>query len=626
MRQKLTICFWSFLFAIPAFAQITPVEYEKQDHASPLWFVFDPASVAKEWVMTVPGEMPEPGAMSEKNRRLVDAERAKRMRPQVNTRGNYSGKPTDKDFLKPEVLNEYNGGGGDGTPNDNHIAVGNDGKFINVMNTVIRVHDETGVIKRVWSLENFVNPPNQKIDPMPTLTRIYDPRVIYDPNRDRYVILFMHGTTDKTSFIVAGFSSTSNPLDPWFVYKIPGKPTKDSIWSDYPIIAHNSEDIFFTVNLIGNGATWEEGFTEAVIWQLRKNDGFKGDTLHKTVYTGIKYEGVALRSICSVQNGPRPEGTDNYFVNVKPIDLVNDTVFLLRVTNTQESGIATLEMQHMRSNLKYGFPPSALQPDTAFKLRTNDCRALSAIRTGNTVQFMQNSVNFKTYQAHLTHQTIFNIDSDPFIRGNMIEDDSLDMGYPAIASAGGDAKDNSSIITFVYSSPWHFPGTAVIYRNRYGEYSSIKKIKKGTSLIYYNYIDTGEQRWGDYEGIQQKYNEPGVFFLVGSYGSNKFMNAWVARVKITDSIYDDQIPEIRVFPIPAQKDLFTEINTTREGIYTLELWNYNGQKVKDKPSIFLNAGSNLLRIDPNSLAAGTYVLHVKDAEGKILLKKPVILL
>jgi hypothetical protein len=501
--------------------------------------------------------------------------------------------------------------------------VGKSGFVISVMNTVIRITNDTGKLLRAWSLENFTNVPNKKIDPFPTLTRVYDPRVVYDPDRDRFIVLFMHGTTDKTSFIVVGFSQTNDPTKGWNVYKIPGKPTPDLIWSDYPIVAHNSHDLFFTVNLIGNDATWEEGFTEAIIWQLNKEDGFKGDSLHKDFYSNIKYKGTSLRSICAIQNGPMPRGTDNFFVSVKPIDEINDTVFLLHINNTQQSGQAQLKMKVLVSPMKYGFPPSALQPDTSYKLRTNDARVLSAIRVGNTVQYMQNSINFNTMQAHLTHNTIYNLFDEPRIEAGMITDDSLDFGYPAIAAASMDENDPSVIITMVYSSPWHFPGTAVVYRNRYGEYSKVLKVKEGSSLIHYTYIPKGEQRWGDYEGIQAKYDEPGVFYAVGSYGRNRNMNAWVAKITLSDKALGSPIQDVRVFPVPALKDLYVEIKVNKPGKFQVDLIDMTGKTIKGEQEMAFSEGIQLVRIDPITVANGTYVLRVKD-NGNVIFKTKVI--
>ena len=592
---------------------------------TPLSHVFDPSSDITPWVHNTEGqmEMPLPGGMKESIRKKVDVRRSQHLQKEMVRRGNHTGTPTNPDSIKANNIDGFDGTSGGGTPNDNHIAVGKSGFVISVMNTVIRITNDTGKLLRAWSLENFTNVPNKKIDPFPTLTRVYDPRVVYDPDRDRFIVLFMHGTTDKTSFIVVGFSQTNDPTKGWNVYKIPGKPTPDLIWSDYPIVAHNSHDLFFTVNLIGNDATWEEGFTEAIIWQLNKEDGFKGDSLHKDFYSNIKYKGTSLRSICAIQNGPMPRGTDNFFVSVKPIDEINDTVFLLHINNTQQSGQAQLNMKVLVSPMKYGFPPSALQPDTSYKLRTNDARVLSAIRVGNTVQYMQNSINFNTFQAHLTHNTIYNPFDEPRIEAGMITDDSLDFGYPAIAAASMDENDPSVIITMVYSSPWHFPGTAVVYRNRYGEYSKVLKVKEGSSLIHYTYIPKGEQRWGDYEGIQAKYDEPGVFYAVGSYGRNRNMNAWVAKITLSDKALGSPIQDVRVFPVPALKDLYVEIKVTKPGKFQVDLVDMTGKTIKGEQEMAFSEGIQLVRIDPITVANGTYVLRVKD-NGNVIFKTKVI--
>lgn len=619
MRLKLPLLYLLFC-TVDAAAQQSDFEYEAiRNLKAPLLHVFHPDSVKEDWLTPAGSEyeMPMPSGMSEKLRREVDAERSRFNQRNIKRRDNLSGNPTDPASIKAQMQRGWDGTSGGGTPNDNHIAVSNSGMVVSVMNTVIRVTNDTGRYLRGWSLEYFANNPNKKIDNIPALTRVYDPRVLYDPVADRFIVLFMHGTTDQTSFIVVGFSQTNDPSKPWNVYRIPGKPTKDLIWSDYPIVAHNSTDLFFTVNLIGNGASWEEGFTEAIIWQINKADGYNGDTLNKNFYSNIKYKGQALRSICAIQNGPLPEGSDNYFISVKPIAKVNDTVFVLRVTNTQRSGLADLTMKVMTTPQKYGFPPSALQPDTSYKLRTNDARVLSAIRLGNTIQYLQNSINFATYQAHLTHCTVFDIEGSPYIRAGMITDDSLDMGYPAIAAAGRSADDPSAVITFVYSSPWHMPGTGVIYRNRYGEYSRIVDVKRGKSLIFYSFIPKGEQRWGDYEGIQRKFNEPNTYYMVGSYGNNQYMNAWIARITLNDQRLDAPVDNVRVFPVPAAQDVYLEVKVEQPGRFTAELVNMTGQQIKGDLDMYLSGGTHKLRMDRSNLAPGVYVLRLKK-DGRII--------
>lgn len=584
---------------------------------TPLAVVFDPATTDGNWATTEAKEMPLPGGINETLRKKIDAERDRKMGLPNNRSNNKTGKPTAPESIEVDPEKNIDGGTGSGTPNDNSIAVGNDGKVINVLNTNVRIYDETGKPIKFWNLDAMLAGNNNLGGIGATaLNRVYDPRVMFDPWAKRWMILFMQGTTDKTSFIVVSFSTSEDPTKPWNVYKIPGTPIKDTVWSDYPIVSQTKADLFFTVNLLANGSSWEEGFREAVIWQIDKQRGYNGDTLRKNFFNNLKYQGVSIWSICPVQNEPIPyDYNDNYFVSVRPYSQSNDTVFLHRIVNTQSSGQAYYELRVLKAPIKYGFPPSALQPTAGFKLRTNDARVLSAIRTGDRVQYLQNSHNFETGQAHLMHGIVHKPLDNPQITANLITDDSLEFGYPAIASAGKNPGDPAALISTVFSSKNHYPGTGCVYVNRYGEYSNYQKLKTGNGTINYSFIPADEQRWGDYEGIQRKYNEEGVFYMVGSYGKlGGSMFAYLARVKIRDTNTADPLESVRIFPIPS-KDLYVEINlldgAENTNVYDLYLIDMAGRRAANPQKITLHRGVNLLKVDANNFAPGTYVLEVK---------------
>lgn len=612
--RRITTALIAALTAGSCWAQ---VEYTVlKDLKTPLSHVFDPMSSQPSWVSVWQGQMPLPGGINEPLRKKIDAQRD--LKRGLVRRDNLSDKPAISDSLNPRVMRGFEGGSGDGTPNDNHIAVSNDGKVISVLNTVIRYFDSSGTLKRAWNLDFFPNTMNKPEGNLPALTRTYDPRVLYDPIQDRFIVLYMHGTTDQTSFIVVGFSSSNDPLKPWNVYKIPGNPSTDTVWSDYPIVTQTAEDMYFTVNLLANGTSWEEGFKQSVIWQIRKSEGFRGDTLRKNVFMGIKYNGVSVWSICPVQNGITPNGTDHYFLSVRPYSPKNDTVFLHRISNSFSSGNATFSLQMLKTNYPYGFPSSALQPDTTYKLRTNDARVLSAMRVGNTIHYFQNSMEFNTLHAGIYHGQITNLGVDPVIRGELIWDDTLDFGYPAVAAAGLDEKDPSYILTFGYSSPKHFAGVATMYSNRYGEKSKIVKIKTGSSLVYYNFIPRGEQRWGDYNGIQAKYNEPGTYYLVGSYGKNNGLSAYVAKVKANDALIKQPVSEVKVFPVPATTSLYVEVKVDKPGTYSAEIIDMNGKKVQEGLNLLLPGGTHLLQINTAFFRPAIYIMKLRNAEGAIM--------
>lgn len=608
-----------------------------RNHKTALSHVFDPATATDAFLIPIDqtGEMPMPTGINETLRKQVDAARSAKIKQKnLENRGIINDKPTPGNTTTPLSERGTDIPPGAGTPNDNHIAVGNDGKIVSVMNTVIRVHNDTGKVIKAFTLENFALNPNIKKESIPTLNRTYDPRVVYDPYTDRYIVLYMHGTTDKSSFIVVGFSSSNDPTKPWYVYKVPGTPIQDSVWSDYPIVSQTKEDLFFTVNLLHNGSSWEEGFVEAVIWQLNKDDGYKGDTLNKNFFHNIKYDGVSIWSICAIQNGPMPNGIDNYFLSVRPYAKENDTVFVHRITNTLRSGQANYELGVLKSPIKYGFPSSALVPDTAFRLRTNDARVLSGVRMGSQLHYFQNCMNFNTLQAHIMHGSIYNLtlpsgaspnnnrtrwnEGGASIKAHLYTNDSLDFGYPAVAAAGfepmdeRDPIDPSMLVTSVYAGPKHYPGTGAFFINRYNEHSDYQILKKGQSVINYTYIKPAEQRWGDYEGIQAKFNEKGVFYLVGSWGKTNSMFAYVARVKLKDTVYDNPIAQVRVFPVPTTENLQVEIQNDEFASITGQIYTVDGKLISAKSP----SSNQTLAIPGNqsfnlSLEPGThrYALH-----------------
>lgn len=663
MKRLLVLVGLSLIFSHSQAQTGSSVEVLR-NHKSALSHVFDPSTASDVFLVPTDemGEMPMPTGINESLRKQIDAARtAKLHQKAIENRGILNDRPTPSNITKPIPQRGTEIPPGAGTPNDNHIAVGNDGKIVSVMNTVIRVHNDTGKVIKAFTLENFALNPNIKKDPIPTLNRTYDPRVVYDPYTDRYIVLYMHGTTDKTSFIVVGFSSSNDPTKPWNVYKIPGTPIQDSVWSDYPIVSQTKEDLFFTVNLLHNGSSWEEGFVEAVIWQLNKDDGYRGDTLNKNFFHNIKYDGVSIWSICAIQNGPMPGGVDNYFLSVRPYTKENDTVFVHRITNTLRSGQANYELGVFKSPLKYGFPSSALVPDTAFRLRTNDARVLSGVRMGSQLHYFQNCLNFKTLQAHIMHGSIYNLTlpsgkmasinetgtpGEPpaswnlggaTIQTHLYTNDSLDFGYPAVAAAGAEPKsesdplDPSMVVTSVFSGSKHFPGTGAFFINRYGEHSDYQILKKGQSIINYTFIKPAEQRWGDYEGIQAKFNEKGVFYLVGSWGKSNSMFAYVARVKLQDTVFDNPIASVRVFPVPTTENVQIEIQNDVHASIKGQIYTADGKLIAPKSpsanqtlalagdqsfSISIEPGTHRYALHTLGLPKGVYFLRLQLTEGR----------
>jgi hypothetical protein len=188
------------------------------------------------------------------------------------------------------VLKEFEANkAGNSVPNDNTIAVSNDGRVLSAINSNLIMFDPAvDSIVRTVSLQAFS-------DTLDINTSQYDPKLLYDPESDRFIAVYLAGTTDSTSNIIAAFSNTSDPNGTWNLYAIPGDPFNDTSWSDYPAIALSHDELFITMNLLHNGGEWQTSFRQSVIWQINKSTGYSGSSLDAKVWHNLQFDNVFLR-------------------------------------------------------------------------------------------------------------------------------------------------------------------------------------------------------------------------------------------------------------------------------------------------------------------------------------------
>jgi hypothetical protein len=175
-------------------------------------------------------------------------ETAARFPRQVETEERESRKVMGTTLIPdPSILRSFKGNlFSNSAPNDNTLAISNTGQLISAINTNIYFYDVLNdSLLKSMSLNNFSAP----------LTGIsnhqYDPKLLYDPQQNRFIIVFLAGaSSDTKTDIVVGFSETSDMLGAWHVYSLPGNPLNDTSWTDYPAIALTEDELFITVNLL----------------------------------------------------------------------------------------------------------------------------------------------------------------------------------------------------------------------------------------------------------------------------------------------------------------------------------------------------------------------------------------
>jgi hypothetical protein len=530
---------------------------------------------------------------------------------------------TTAPLAAPTVSLSFVADSNSGTPPDNYLAVSKNNTCVSVMNSFISVLDgNTGIMTKRTGLKtmslpvglnNFMNDYR------------YDPKIIYDPLEDKFICIMLNGV-NAANYIVIGFSQSNDPKGNWNFYKFYGDYKGDTTWFDYPAITISKNEFYFTGNKLGFNTSWQAGFKNSVIYQIKKADGYAGQTLNYKIWDSIYYQGKPIRNLHPVKNGSSISAATPYFLSNRNFATQNDTVFLIRLTDTLNSANASIQINPLKSNLAYGVAADGRQKDTAYSLATNDARILGAFKEGDEIQFVNTSINPSNGAASIYHGTIQQVSSNPSIQAQLLSIDSLDMAYPNISYFGVNNGNIVSVINCNYSGPRTFAGMHALI-SKSGQYSDWTNIKKGDSNIVV--LSAKQQRWGDYTGSQIDWNFPGNAWVIGIFGNAKRgYGNYMARLS---SPYNVGIPplvanKINAISYPNPCYQFTAIDFTlaASAVLNFDMYNSNGQLVGHLLTQFCEEGVNRLQFNIGYLSAGMYHLIATNANGAPLIKVPIL--
>ena len=555
--------------------------------------------------------------------------------------GTYWNHPTNGPSL-------HDGGG----PNDNSMAFSNDAYLMTSWNSVIYAHDlqadtpsfNTNPYLTTLSFQQFAGDI--------TTSSPFDPKILYDPQENKFVLLFLSGRGPNDSKTVIGFSTTSNPVDPWNVYEIDGNPLNNNTWTDYPQVALTTNELFYTVNLLKAGQSWIAGFDRTIIWQIDKHSGFKGeDSLKLNLWDSIYYDNKPVRYFRPIKTGAGPAGPNMYFLSNRgvPVEwndtkvVENDTVFLIEVNNERGKS-PKLSVKPLKANQTYQTPTNATQAEGHIFF-TNDSRILGGFYNNNQIQFVGNTMDKTTNRPAVYHGVIKNVNSTPTLKLKNISSGTLDYGFPNIAYTGIKTSNQSSVIGFNHTSETAHAGFSCVYYDGSGSYSATKMLVEGDSLVDMNGWSNGDrtyERWGDYFGIQRNFRSPKQVWLNGYYGkSNRRSSAWIVQVKVPfdandpdDGVDTSYNPvslneyklqsKSKVYPNPSNGSFKVRFNSTADQFVSVKINSISGSKSIELLQGNIKSGTNELSFQTFDLAKGIYLLDVSSTKEILLNKKIVI--
>jgi len=576
----------------------------------------NPKQMLSDWQPILQSmEMPKPGTESARGRLLQLKENLEARYPRSEKQKKSS---TKSNISAPEVIRDFEGNAYmNRFPNDNDLAINNDGQLVSVINSSFYIFDTNAdTLQLSISFDAFAESlalPDSK----------YDPRVIYDPNNDRFVAVILNGFLDSTSQIIVAFTATNDATGLWNLYALPGNPQNNGTWSDYPTIGISGSELFIGINTFTNGSMNNSGFTESVFWQVNLANGYNGETLNTAYYADIMPPDLKpIFNICPVRGGLQIAGDEMYLLSNRNLSADNDSIFLLKVSG--QISDAVLSLQILKAEVPYFLPPRARQASNR-TFDTNDSRILYAFKQNGKIQFVQSCLDTISGNAAVYHGIINNYSTNPQVYANILSD-TLDLGFPGITYVGYGADDDRAIINVNHTSRFVFSGCSVYSFDGISNYSERVVIKNG--LNYVQLLLGNYQRWGDYTGIQRKYNEPDVVWIAGSYGrQNRTNGTWIGEVRWNDdSFLNTEEPASKgsismVYPNPHQDEVNVKFSIEQGDVLSFSIYNLEGKLVKRLMREFAKKGENQFSFSTQPLSNGVYILKIESRDKLIYSEK-----
>ncbi len=198
--------------------------------------------------------------------------------------------------------------GGGSVPPDSHGTAGRD-HVVTIVNTTVAWYTKAGVQQAAMTLDTFFAPLAVGGQPFGN----FDPKVIYDPFRDRFVAMTLDSNSTTYSRILVAVSKTADPNDGWNYQAINSFLTigGNTYWTDYPGLSLDENAVYFTGNPFATGAG---AAVNSRLWVMDKQV-YGGGTSAVNVYD--PWAGTGLTSGTTqpaVLQGVRPAGTNGTYL------------------------------------------------------------------------------------------------------------------------------------------------------------------------------------------------------------------------------------------------------------------------------------------------------------------------
>lgn len=521
----------------------------------------------------------------------------------------YKGPADEPAFLTPDpvISRKFEGPWMlNGTPPDNSLAISTGGNIVAVNNDGIEYYSSTGTYfsGKYWS--DFFTGND-------ITSKLYDPKVIFDSDKNRFIMVVLHGSKANVSKVLLAISYSDNPrTDGWFYYTIEADPTNSNSWFDYPGLGQSTNDIFITGNLFSDDGV----SNESLIFQIDKTSVYNRQNIKYYYYSGLSNTPINAFSIYPVSYGLKGNyGPGMYFVNSKSGGSDKLRLWYIDDAFTGNPNLSSYTI----TVPAYAPAGNAGQLGTNDVLDSGDSRILGAFYLNGIVHVVHNTnegngwgyINYHriTVQSLKAQSSTFGLQG------------SYDYAYPCLTCYANNKNDLSVMIGFLRSGDDIYPQFRVVFCDQNMDWSASVLVNSGES--YVDLLNGTTERWGDYIGACRQYTNSTYprIWINGSYGSDvpsegryDTYRSAIAEIYTIVSATENDSPEemnSKLFPNPVNNSFNYSFNLPEAQQISIKLINNQGQAIKVFYNDFLTSGTHNLSFDKNNLATGDYLLEVE---------------
>jgi hypothetical protein len=407
----------------------------------------------------------------------------------------------------------YNGINSTGwNPPDPHAAVGIDHVVAVVNSSIAIFHKESGSPLYQVTASSFFAPVS------PPSTFIFDPKVVYDPFEDRFIILFLcTDDVSQASFLVA-VSKTGDAMGDWWLYDLDATLTGEipaDVWPDYPGLGFDHSDAVYVTS---NDWGFSTGYQFAKIRILKKAELYTGAISGWYDFWRMRYNNNETAFTVKPAVTLSDAGCEYFLSNIWYGS--NYTTYW-KVTDAGTDTPVIELMPQVNLSAPYTGPPNPTQPHTSTTLQAIGPMT-QEIFFRNEKLYTTFSQSFNWGSGYVASLRLIGIDvatANPFLN-EIYGADGKHYFFPAIAT---DYRDRI-YLTFSVSSSEDFP--SVFFVDAYEKDNTAHGLRIG--LDYFG--SGGSTRWGDYCGIAVDPSQKSVWMFHEWATASHAWSTWIGQV------------------------------------------------------------------------------------------------